>query len=412
MEDFVKIATLENDFEAQILDSILTERDIPHLMRSYYDTAYDGLYQTQKGWGHVSAPPEHQDEILEILTDLRNETESTREPSAVSNTGLENILSLARNFMESRIFLTAAELDLFTLLAPGPLSVEEMVERKKASPRGLTVLLDALAAMGLLSKDGEKYQCPAPASSFLSRESPGSILPMVMHMAHLWRRWTHLTQVVQGEPLPEQPAPPHQNERTLRAFIGAMNVVAQTLADRVVATVGADSSRALLDVGGAMGTYTLAFLEAVPEMKATLFDRPPVVEMARTFLGDAGVLERVTLVGGDFYLDELPGGHDLAFLSAIIHQNSLEQNTELFAKVFRALMPGGRIVIRDHIMEADRTSPKDEAIFAVNMLVGTLGGGTYTYDEVRRALTQAGFTRIRLIQTGERMDGLVEAFKP
>ena len=80
MEDFAKIATLENDFEAQLLDSILTERDIPHLMRSYHDTAYDGLYQTQKGWGHVSAPPSYRDEILEILSDLRKEADHA-EPS-------------------------------------------------------------------------------------------------------------------------------------------------------------------------------------------------------------------------------------------------------------------------------------------------------------------------------------------
>jgi hypothetical protein len=75
MEDFAKIATLENDFEAQLLDSILTERDIPHLMRSYHDTAYDGLYQTQKGWGHVSAPLAFREEVLEILSDLRKDAE-------------------------------------------------------------------------------------------------------------------------------------------------------------------------------------------------------------------------------------------------------------------------------------------------------------------------------------------------
>jgi hypothetical protein len=330
----------------------------------------------------------------------------------MNNINVENILSLAMNFMESRIFLTAAELDLFTLLTPAPLSAEEIAEREKASPRGLTVFLDALAAMGLLTKDAGKYQCPPPVSRLLSRENPGSILPMVLHMAHLWRRWTHLTQVVQGADMPEQSAFPHQDEDTLRAFIGAMHVVAKSFAPRVVASVRADSSRALLDVGGAMGTYTLAFLEAVPEMKATLFDRPPVVDMARTFLRDAGVSDRVTLVAGDFYHDELPGGHDLALLSAIIHQNSLEQNIALFAKVFRALMPGGRIVIRDHIMAPDRTSPRDGAVFAVNMLLATPGGGTYTYEQVREALMEAGFTRINLIRTGEHMDGLVEAFKP
>jgi hypothetical protein len=83
MEEFVKIAVLENGFEAQVLDSILTERDIPHLMRSYHDTAYDGLYQTLKGWGHVSAPPSYRDEIMEILSDLRKEADRT-ESSATS----------------------------------------------------------------------------------------------------------------------------------------------------------------------------------------------------------------------------------------------------------------------------------------------------------------------------------------
>jgi hypothetical protein len=73
MEDYIKAALLENEFEAQVMDSMLTERDIPHLIRSYYDTAYDGLFQTQLGWGYVSAPADYQQEIEEILFDLRSE---------------------------------------------------------------------------------------------------------------------------------------------------------------------------------------------------------------------------------------------------------------------------------------------------------------------------------------------------
>ena len=75
MEEFEKIAILENGFEAQVLDSILTERHIPHLMRSYHDSAYDGLYQIVKGWGYVSAPPSCREEVLEILSDLRKEAD-------------------------------------------------------------------------------------------------------------------------------------------------------------------------------------------------------------------------------------------------------------------------------------------------------------------------------------------------
>ena len=73
MEDYRKIAILENEFEANLLDSILTERNIPHLIRSYHDTAYDGLFQTQKGWGYVGAPESFKEEIMEILNDIRKE---------------------------------------------------------------------------------------------------------------------------------------------------------------------------------------------------------------------------------------------------------------------------------------------------------------------------------------------------
>jgi predicted O-methyltransferase YrrM len=323
----------------------------------------------------------------------------------------KTILDLSRNFMESRILLTGAELGLFDLLASKPLSAEELAAKIKGNLRALTIILDALAAMELLVKKGGKYFCPPPLSAFLSKNTPESILAMVHHMAHVWQRWSKLTAMVEENEDPGN-VPESQEANQIPAFIDAMHVIAARLAPGIVAAVGAGKVRNLLDVGGASGTYTLAFLQAVPEMKATLFDRPEVVEMARKRLGEAGVLDRVALVGGDFYRDEFPPGHDLAFVSAIIHQNSPEQNLDLYQKGFRALVPGGRIVIRDHIMEPDRTQPRDGAIFAVNMLVGTSGGNTYTYEEVHSGLEQAGFTRIRLLRKGERMDGLVEGFKP
>ncbi len=326
--------------------------------------------------------------------------------------GPEEILELARNFMECRILLSGAELNLFTILNSTPLTAQEAARRTGSDLRGLTILLDALSAMELLVKRNGTYQCAPAVSDFLSADSPNSVLPMVLHMAHVWERWSKLTNIVRGALTPEKPVTSSQDPEDLRAFIGAMDVIAKHLARRVVAQICPEKSRAFLDVGGASGTYTLAFLRAVPEMKATLFDRPEVIEMARQHLAEEGVLGRITLVPGNFYQDELPKGHDLAFLSAIIHQNSPEQNLDLFLKVFHSLNPGGRMIIRDHVMEADRTSPKDGAIFAVNMLVSTAGGNTYTYEEIRNGLTEAGFTRIRLLQRGDHMDGLAEAFKP
>jgi predicted O-methyltransferase YrrM len=331
----------------------------------------------------------------------------------MNSSGPKPILELARNFMESRILLTGAELDLFTILASSPLSAQDISVRIKGDLRALTILLDALASMELLSKDAGRYYCPPPVSSLLSRNSPESVLAMVHHMAHVWQRWSRLTEIAAGSP--PSPTPGTTGGRTEeenRAFIGAMDAIGAKLAPAIVAAVDPANARTLLDAGGASGTYTLAFLEASSRMKATLFDKPEVVEMARRRLGEAGILGRVSLVGGDFYRDEFPAGHDLAFLSAIIHQNSPAQNLELYRKVFRSLNPGGRIVIRDHVMDPDRTRPKEGAIFAVNMLVGTSEGNTYTFEEIRAGLAQAGFVRIRLLQKGERMDGLVEGFKP
>jgi len=330
----------------------------------------------------------------------------------MNTVGAKEILELSRNFMESRILLSAAEMDLFSLLSSTPLTAKEVAARTQGDPRALTVLLNALAAMELLTKEQEKFFCPPSVSVFLSAKSPDSVLPMVLHAAHLWRRWSGLTPLVQGAPGPKNSDPSSREPEELEAFIGAMHTIAAPLAPRIVKAIRPESSRALLDVGGASGTYTIAFLQAVPEMKATLFDRPPVVEMARKRLKKAGLLGRVTLVAGDFYTDELPGNPDLAFISAIIHQNSPEQNLDLFSKVFRSLRGGGRIVIRDHIMDPSRTRPRSGALFAVNMLLATSGGNTYTFAEMEASLTQAGFVGIRLIQSGEQMDGLVEAYKP
>ena len=325
--------------------------------------------------------------------------------------GKEEVLRLSRDFMECQILLAGAELNLFTHLTPTPLSARELARKIGADLRGLTILLDALAAIGLVVKEEGNYSCSPPFSVLLSDDSPDSVLPLVLHMAHVQQRWSHLAEIVRGY---RRPAPPgfHPDAGALRAFIGAMHVIATPLAPKIVSAVHPERSRSLLDVGAAAGTYTLAFLQAVPEMRATVFDKPEVIEIARQTLEEVGMLDRVTLVAGDFYRDELPPGHDLVFVSAIIHQNSPEENRDLFSKAFRSLESGGRVVIRDHIMDPDRTRPEDGAIFAVNMLVGTAGGRTYTFDEIRQGLTEAGFVNVRFLQSGSHMDGIVEAYKP
>ncbi len=320
----------------------------------------------------------------------------------------ESIQHIARGFSRSRILLTGVELDIFTLLAEHSLSATEIVDRLNSDLRATTILLDALVAMDLLTKENGSYRTDPALVPLLTAESEGSILPGLMHTAHLWKTWSQLTDiVVDGGPASR---PDTGSEDRTKAFIGAMHVGALRYAPELVRAIDPGPARNLIDVGGGSGSYTLGFLQAVSGMRATLFDLPEVIPMARERITAEGYLDRVALVGGDYNVDDLPGGHDLALLSAIIHQNSHEQNVALYKNIHGALDPGGRIIVRDYAMNTDRTQPTSGALFAINMLVNTPGGNSYTFEEIKGGLEEAGFERVKLLQDSE-MSSLVEAFK-
>ncbi len=320
---------------------------------------------------------------------------------------IQSINQSIRAFTGSRIILTGVELDLFTLLDGEALSAEEITARLESDFRATTILLDALAGLGFLVKDAGLYRTEPSAARFLSDNSSDSILPSVRHSVHLWQTWAQLTDIVrEGGPAKKPDRPPGEYTR---AFIGAMHVRAVREADEMVQVIDPGATRSLIDVGGGSGSYTVAFLRAVPEITATLFDLPEVIELARERMKEEGLLDRVDLVAGNFYEDEFPGGHDLALLSAIIHQNRHDENEKLYEKVYRSLNPGGRVVISDFILEPDRTRPLPAAIFAVNMLVNTHGGNAYTFAEIKKGLEAAGFSEVRIIVNDERFS-LVEAF--
>ena len=175
----------------------------------------------------------------------------------------KEILNLAQSFMECRILQTAAELNLFTLLAKKPLSAGEVADKVGGDARGTAFLLDAVAAFGLLTKRDQTYRCENSISQLLSADSPDSILPMVLHMSDLWSRWSHLPEIVKGGSAVREEFEFSRNGRELRAFIGAMHSIGAPLARQIAASVGPETSRNLLDIGGGSGTYTIAFLRTV-----------------------------------------------------------------------------------------------------------------------------------------------------
>lgn len=322
----------------------------------------------------------------------------------------ETVFGMIRGFQASAVVIAGAELDIFSILHARPMGAAQLARRIKGDLRGTVILLDALAALGLLAKDaGRKpvYRVPGGVAKVLTETGPQSMLGMARHMGNCFRRWGQLAQVIQrGQPAQSQPSVRGAGD-DLVSFIRAMHEISTPMAMPLISSLGALKFTHLLDLGGASGTWTIPWLRLNPQARATIFDQPDVIPMARRLMKKVGLSQRVRLVGGSFYQDALPTGADLAWVSAIVHQNSRAQNRAMFAKVHAALVPGGRILIRDIVMDPTRTRPAGGALFAVNMLVATPKGGTFTFDELREDLVAAGFRKVKFLRRGVWMDSVV-----
>jgi SAM-dependent methyltransferase len=323
------------------------------------------------------------------------------------------VLEMGRGFQPACVLLAAAELGAFDALAGGAKTAAELAAAIHGDQRATAMLADALAAIGLLTKHDGRYALTGGVAEMLTEAGGQSVAPMLRHQANCLRSWAQLAKVVLTGQRAERAASIRGPEEDVASFIEAMEVASRDAADALIAQIGPPPFEHLLDVGGGPGTWTVAFLRARPDARATLFDLPDVVPIALRHLTEAGLADRVDLAAGDFEQDDwLPGGCDLAWVSAIVHMNSRAENRALFAKVYAALRPGGRVLLRDVVMEDARTHPPAGALFAINMLVNTPGGGTFTFGELAEDLAAAGFVHSKLLHRDEAMNSVVQASRP
>ena len=329
---------------------------------------------------------------------------------------MQKLQQILNSYQGSCILMCAGELDLFgpMLRSSGGLTAVQIAKEARTDLRGTTVILDALAALRVLSKSGDSYSVPEEYRDVLDANHTNSFIPMIRHAANCLRQWGQLAWTVKtGVSAPDH-ASLHGPRTDWESFIQAMNSVSCLTVGPLVEKMkqaGLLSFRHVLDVGSGPGTYTIALLSAVPEAKATLFDLPDSLAIAKKRLTDAGLAPRATFVGGDFYRDDLPGGADFVWLSAIIHQHGREESRALYRKIYAALGPGGRLAVRDIVMNPDRTRPVMGAFFGVNMLANTDNGRVYTFDEIREDLESAGFTEVQFPIQAEDMGSVVTARK-
>ena len=208
-------------------------------------------------------------------------------------------------------------------------------------------------------------------------------------------RWVQLESVLKtGKPArDERPRGPEE----LRAFICGMENISRTSSREVAGKIGLSGFRRMLDVGGGPATSSIVFARKNPRLKCTVFDLPPVIRIAREQIEKAGLMDRVETRAGDYFKDEFGNGFDMVYVSNIIHSLAPKETLMLFRKCRRALVGGGTIIVKDFFLDESRTSPNQAAIFSVNMLTGTAGGKSYTWDETQSLLERAGVAGFRRV---------------
>jgi (2Fe-2S) ferredoxin/precorrin-6B methylase 2 len=302
-----------------------------------------------------------------------------------------------RGYMESRALLTALELDVFTAVGSGA-RAEEVAQKISTHPRATEMLLNALAAMGMLVKQQGVFRNTPVAARYFAAGSKDNARPGLIHTANIWHRWSNLTDCVRaGTAIRHQEMADRSNDWT-EPFIAAMHRNAAERAPLVVQAVGVAADERLLDVGGGSAAYSIAFAQANEKLHATVLDLPAVLPIAQGHINAAGLAGRVETRAGDLRHDHLGDGFTLVLVSAICHMLSPAENQDLLRRCFEALAPQGRLVMQDFILEADKTAPKQAALFALNMLVGTPAGSTYSYEEYSAWMREAGFQEVRPIR--------------
>jgi predicted O-methyltransferase YrrM/DNA-binding CsgD family transcriptional regulator len=362
----------------------VSETDVPEIVESHLRS---GNVVSRLGWSDAQA-------MKSMATEHRENYRALVKARDEAGTLPEDLNEMIRAFMPSRAVLTALELDVFTAVASGA-SSEQVAREIHTDSRATETLLNALVSLKLLDKRDGTFCNTAVSARFFTEGSRDDARGSLMHTAHLWQRWSTLTECVRAGTSVETRG---REDNWVAAFIAAMDRNAKERAGAVVKAIGTSEITRMLDLGGGSAAYSIAFARAIPGLKSEILDLGDVVPLAQENIRNAGLADRITTRVGDMLRDPLGENYDLVLVSAICHMFSPEENRGLFRRIYDALALGGRFVVQDFILEPSKTAPRAGALFSLNMLVGTRAGSSYSEPEYASWLREAGFRDVRRVR--------------
>ena len=310
------------------------------------------------------------------------------------------LMDRAAGHVEARIIQTAVELTIFDALEAADLNAATVAQNLKLDEQATELLLNALTALGLLEKHGRSFSLTGVSRRHLLRRSPQYVGGMIGFDAMLWHDWEKLPEAIRTG-LPTRPPNMYQSDaRETAVFINAMDSLVKARGDAEILATVLDWSKieSILDVGSGPATYPIALCEKFLQLRATIVDLPGTLEITDRFVRGANLSARIELIAGDYRIDPITGSYDAVFLSNIIHGENYGRNTTLMRKLAANLKPGGRLIVKDHLLDDSRTQPPVGAIFSLLMLLTTDGGRCYSFTEIESWMRQAGMDRIEHIE--------------
>lgn len=320
--------------------------------------------------------------------------------STTSSVTPERIMQLAWAFAPPLVIEAAVRHRVFDVLAKQTLTLEALAQATGASSRGLAAIVDVLAGFGLLTRDAAgRYALTAESDAFLVSDKPGFIGGVFRHIStQLLPNWMHLTDIVGGDRPARAGNLAGEGAAFFAQFVEDIFPLSYPSACVLADALGLARSRgpvSVLDLGAGSGVWGIALAQASPHVTVRAIDWPDVLVVTRRVVERFGLGDRLTTIAGDMLEVDWGGGYQVVTLGQILHSEGVERSRALLARAHAALAPGGTIAIAEHLVDADRRGPMRGLIFAVNMLVNTEAGGTYTFEEIAGWLTEAGFTNPR-----------------
>ncbi|PYJ00679.1 MAG: methyltransferase [Verrucomicrobia bacterium] len=311
-------------------------------------------------------------------------------------------MQFAWGFAPTFILNSAVELRLFDYLENGPRTVEQLANETQCSARGLTALLDALVGFQFLRRKGNAYALTPETSTFLVSTKPdyhGGFFRQVT--GQVMPDWMDLTEAVRTG----QPAKKVNEQEGGAEFFAELVEGIFPMSYRAAEALGRhlqlgklSEPVTVLDIGAGSGVWGIALAQQSPHVSIVAVDWPKVLEVTRRIVERHGLGGRFRTSPGDFRQADFGSGHRLATIGHILHSEGRERSRQLLQKVFDALSPGGTVAIAEFIPNEDRTGPPNALMFAVNMLLHTTEGDTFTFREISAWLREAGFRNVRLLE--------------